>query len=203
MNGGRQSGAKLWLSLTVARQLNRVLTNSGRLAPSARDVVDVEIAGGVRQLGHVEAIVALVRLAGRQRVVEAPELVEGAHQQPLGAGPEAHAALEGAIEDRQPAVRLEAEQEQLAGLVGGEGEAYPLLSQPSGELSRGGQLEGSGPVCSRAHGAMLAMPDLIALARCPMNEIRAGVGTTPCSRRSAAIAVQPSRRRRAPGFIQF
>ena len=33
MKGGRQSGAKLWVSLTVARQLNRVLTNTGRPAP--------------------------------------------------------------------------------------------------------------------------------------------------------------------------
>ena len=30
MNGGRQSGVKLWVSLTVARQLNSVLTNTIR-----------------------------------------------------------------------------------------------------------------------------------------------------------------------------
>jgi hypothetical protein len=115
--------------------------------------MDVEVAGGPGQLGHVDAVVALMRLARRQRIVEAPELVERAHQEPLRARPQAHAALEGAIEDRQLAVRPQAEQEQLAGLVGGEGEAEPLLGQPGGELTRRGQVESGGRMRSRGHGA--------------------------------------------------
>jgi hypothetical protein len=113
------------------------------------NVMDVDIARGPGELRHVEAVVPLMRLARRQCVGKLPELVEAAHQKPLGARPESHAALEGAIEDRQLAIRLEAEQEQLARLVGGEGEAGLLLGQPRRELPRGGQLKRRGPCCAR------------------------------------------------------
>src|SRR5687768_2823302 len=60
---------------------------------------------------------------------------------PLGAAAEAYAAGEAALEDREPAVGLEADQEELARLIGGEGEAGAHLGQPGGEKSRAGQLE--------------------------------------------------------------
>ena len=60
---------------------------------------------------------------------------------PSGAGAEAHAAREGPLEDRKPAVGLEADQEELAGLIGGEGEARPSLRQPGGEQPRAGQFK--------------------------------------------------------------
>ena len=63
-NGGRHSGVKLWRSLGVARQLNRVLTKTTPAVAVDRDVVDVEVAGGVAELRHVEPVVALVRLPG-------------------------------------------------------------------------------------------------------------------------------------------
>ena len=103
-----------------------------------RDVVDVEVAGGVAHLRHVEPVVARLRLARAEHVLEAPELVERAHPQRLAVAGQAHAAVEGALEDRQPAVGLQADQEQLAGLVGGEGEARALLGEPREELAGGG-----------------------------------------------------------------
>ena len=45
MKGGATDGRKLWPSLTVARQANRVLTKIGRPSRAEADIVDVEIAG--------------------------------------------------------------------------------------------------------------------------------------------------------------
>ena len=100
------------------------------------DVVDVEIARGARDLGHVEPIVALVRLTWIERVVEPPELKERRQEQRLRARPEAHGAVEAALEDRQPAVRLQPDQEQLAALVGRERKGEVLLGEPARELAR-------------------------------------------------------------------
>jgi hypothetical protein len=69
-------------------------------------------------------------LPGLERVVEAPELEQGAEVERRRAGAEAHGAVEGALEDRQPSIGLQADQEQLAGLVGGEGEARSPLREP-------------------------------------------------------------------------
>jgi hypothetical protein len=55
-------------------------------------------------------------------------------------GAQAHGAVEGALDHGEPSVGLEADQEQLAGLVGGEGEAQPLLGEPGRELARGQKL---------------------------------------------------------------
>ena len=105
------------------------------------DVVDVEVARGARDLRHVEPVVALVRLAGLERVVEPPELEQRRQEQRLRARPEAHGAVEAALEDRQPAVRLQPDQEQLAALVGREREREVLLGEPARELARRQQLE--------------------------------------------------------------
>ena len=56
-------------------------------------------------------------------------------------GAESHTAVEGAFEHREPAIGLHAEQEQLAALIGGKGEAQPLLDKPGVELSRSVQFE--------------------------------------------------------------
>ena len=106
-----------------------------------RHVVDVEIARGPGELRHVEAIVTLMRLAGRQHVVEPPELVERREIELAAVRAEAHGPVEGALEDGEAAVGLEAEQEELAGLIGGEGQGQPLLGHPGGELARGRDLE--------------------------------------------------------------
>ena len=95
---------KLSRSLRVARQPKLRVDEHHPAARLDGDVVDVEVAGGVADAGHVEAVVALVELAGREHVLEAPELVERAQPQRLAVGPQAHAAVEGALEDGEPAV---------------------------------------------------------------------------------------------------
>src|SRR5262249_21208718 len=105
------------------------------------DVVDVEVAGGVADLGEVESIVAVVQEAGPQCVLEAPELIQAAHPERLPVAPQAHAAVEGALEDGEPAVGLHADQEEFAGLVSGEGQADALLGEPGGGVARGVDLE--------------------------------------------------------------
>jgi len=141
IQGGCHTGAKLWPSLGSARQGEQGVDEHHPAVGADREVVDVEVAGGPGELRHVEPVVALVRLAGLERVVEAPELVEGREVELAAVRGQAHGAVEAALEQGQPSVRLQAEQEQLAGLVGGAGESDVLLGQPGGELARGQQLE--------------------------------------------------------------
>jgi len=75
------------------------------------DVVNVEVARGVADLRDVQPVASLVDFAGPQRVLEAPQLVQGIHPQSLAVGPQPHAAAEGALEDRQLAGRVPAQQE--------------------------------------------------------------------------------------------
>jgi len=65
------------------------------------------------------------------------------------AGAEPHAAQEGALEDREPAVGPEPDQKELAGLVGGEGEAGASPGEPGGEEARAGQLKPGSIIHSR------------------------------------------------------
>ena len=88
-----------------------------------RDVVHVDVAGDVAHLRDVEAVEAVVRLPGLQHVLEAPELIERAHPQRLAISAEPHAPLERALEDGKAPVGLEAEEEELARLIGGERQA--------------------------------------------------------------------------------
>jgi hypothetical protein len=108
------------------------------------EVVDVEVAGGVADLWYVEAVVAVLLFAGGKDVLEAPDLVEAAEVEAVGGAAQAHAAVEAALDDRQLAIGLEADQEEFADLVGGQRERELLLAEPGGELGRG------------AHGATLA-----------------------------------------------
>src|SRR5262249_50876646 len=65
------------------------------------------------------------------------KLKERGHPQPLSVAPQAHAAVESALEDGEPAVGLNADQKEFPGLVGGECEADTLLGQPVGKLAGG------------------------------------------------------------------
>jgi hypothetical protein len=56
-------------------------------------------------------------------------------------GGQAHGAVKGALGHGEPAIGVQADQEQLAGLVGGEGEREALLGQPGRELARGQKLQ--------------------------------------------------------------
>ena len=94
------------------------------------DVVDIEVAGRVGHLRHVEPVVSLVELAGLEQVLETPELVKRAQPDGLAIGPKAHRAVERALENGEPAFGVTPQQEELARLVGGERQADPLLGQP-------------------------------------------------------------------------
>src|SRR5262249_56009911 len=59
----------------------------------------------------------------------------------IGAHPQAHATREGALEYGQAAAGLEPDQEQLASLVGGEGEARAGAREPVGKMPRRGERE--------------------------------------------------------------
>ena len=106
-----------------------------------RDVVDVQIAGGVADLRDIETIVVVLGFALGEQVFETPDLVEAAHPESVGRGAEAHAAVEGAFEDGQFAAALEAQEEEFADLVGGEGERDFLLGQPGQHLTGGGDFQ--------------------------------------------------------------
>jgi hypothetical protein len=117
-------------------------------------VVDVAVAGGVTELGDIEAVVAVGLFTGTEHVLEAPDLVKAAQPEAvaIAAGAEAHAAVEGALEHRQFAVGLEAQGEQLADLIGGESQGDVLLRQPGEQLAGGGDLEAGGS--RHAHGGV-------------------------------------------------
>jgi hypothetical protein len=108
------------------------------------DVVDVEVAGGVADRWDIKAVVAVVALARGEVILEAGELVVGGEPEGLGGGVQAHAAAEAALVDGELVILGEAQQEELAGLVGGEGEAEPLLREPGGQAGGGGEIEGGG-----------------------------------------------------------
>jgi hypothetical protein len=93
-------------------------------------VVDIEIAGGVGQLRHIEPIVSLVEFARPEQVLETPELVERAQPEGLAIGPKAHGAVERALENVESAFGVTPQEEEFARLVGGERQADLLLNQP-------------------------------------------------------------------------
>jgi hypothetical protein len=86
-------------------------------------VVDVAIRGGDPLERHIEPVVAIEQLAGAQLVLEVPDLEESAHPEAIAieAGAEAHATVEGALEDRQLTAWIEAKAEEFADLISGEG----------------------------------------------------------------------------------
>ena len=132
------------VALTVARQENSVLTNTDAAVARRRRRRGRR---GRRWCGPRAG-----RTAGRSRSSTSPGASAFSKRQSwyseststasAPSRPQAHAAVEGALEDRQPPVGLQADEEELAGLVGGEGEARPLGRQERGEVARGRDLEG-------------------------------------------------------------
>ena len=143
MKGGRQSGAKLARSAMVARQLKRVATKTGRPSASGVDVVDVDVAGGVAGDRHVDRVVAVLasrRDRGSSRSARAGRArTSRACRRARRRGPCSAEKVRSKIESRPSG--LQADQEELAGLIGGEGEARAGLRQPGGEQPRAGQFE--------------------------------------------------------------
>jgi hypothetical protein len=93
-------------------------------------VVHVQIPRGVGEAGHVEAVVAVVLLPRREAVFDLPDLVTAVHVEGVAVEAQPHGFVEETLVDGEAATLLAAEQEQAVALVGGEGNADPLLVQP-------------------------------------------------------------------------
>src|SRR4051812_30727418 len=93
---------------------------------------------------HIERIMPIRRLARAfERVIEAEDLVMRGEQETAAIGGNAnpHATRKRALEHRELAIRPDAEQEELAGLIGGEGQAAARYMQPLHEMARRGECE--------------------------------------------------------------
>jgi hypothetical protein len=92
-----------------------------------------------------------VELAARgHHVGEAVDRVQPGEGEAVAPRGDAEAALEGALGDVEAALVLGADQEQLADLVGGDGQREVVLAQPGGEAGRGRDLVGRGAVAAAA-----------------------------------------------------
>ncbi len=108
------------------------------------DVVDVEVAGGVGDARHVVAVRGVGRLVGAEDVLEAPDLEQGGDDETLRIGPQPHGAREIALVEGDALLRVDADEIEPAGLIGGEGEADVIAQEPVGEPARAGDVDGLG-----------------------------------------------------------
>ena len=95
--GGHKAAARL-----DGGQTAEGCVHENRLPVAAdHDFVGVDITGGEAGSGHIEAITALMQLAWRQEVVEAPELATGGHPEAFAINEKAHRPI------KEPLVQLE------------------------------------------------------------------------------------------------
>ena len=122
------------------------------------NLVDVEVAGGLRVARHVEPVELLVgHLTLREHVLQTPDLGDGREVDALGVGAEAHGAHEVALIDRQASSRQSADQHQLSGLIGGERQADAVRGEPVDKTTRGADFGGfSSGFASRALAARVS-----------------------------------------------
>ena len=125
-----------------------VIKTLARLGAGA-DVVRVELSRDESFARHVTGIEGIVDLlAGVEHVAEAEDLQERGEQDGVAVGDaDAHRLAEEALVDDEPAVHVLAEQVELSGLVGRDGEADPAGAEKRGEPGRHGV--GDGLRCRR------------------------------------------------------
>ena len=158
MNGGRHSGLKL--ALAHRGDAGEQCVDENR-TPVGRDghIVRVDVAGDPGYVRREHRVLLAMGGPFGNDVVETQELVLGRQHERAGisAHAQAHAAREGALEDRQPSAGVESDQEQLAGLLGGESEARARARQPFRKMPRRGEREllfrrAGSHSCGRARG---------------------------------------------------
>lgn len=94
-------------------------------------LVHVEVGNGLAAARHIKAVEVLVgALVGTQDILEAPDLREAREQQPLAVADQAHGAHEVALVQRQRAVGQNADEEELARLIGRESERAVVHCKP-------------------------------------------------------------------------
>lgn len=76
-------------------------------------VVDIEVTGRPGKLRDIDTVVAIIRLAGFERVVETPDLVQGAEVDLILMGTQAHRTIKGSLEDGKATVGLQTDEEEL------------------------------------------------------------------------------------------
>ena len=109
--------------------------------PVDAELVDVDVAGGLGVARHVEPVEILVGpLVRGEHVLEPPDLEQRADIEPRRGRVDAHRAHVILLVEGDLAARQQADQEQLAGLVGGEGEAAAVARQPVAEAARDADL---------------------------------------------------------------
>ncbi len=105
------------------------------------DLVPVEVAGVLGVAREVERVEMLVgELARPEHVLKPPDADIRHEKDALGVGVDAHGARKVALVERNPAVLHHADEEELPGLVGGEGERSVARAEPIGEAARRGDL---------------------------------------------------------------
>ena len=110
----------------------------GPAVPAERHVVGVHVARDPGHVGREHGVVVAMGAARGHDVVEAENLKLGREQECAAvlARRHPHAAGEGPFEHRNPPRRLDPDEEDLAGLMGREGEARPRPREPLGEMPR-------------------------------------------------------------------
>ncbi len=107
--------------------------------PVGAQFVDVEVAGDLGVAGQIEPVEVLVgALVPCENILHTPQLVESSNVEPVGLAVQAHGADEVLLVERDLAVGQQPHQEQLAGLVGGEGQAHAVVGQPVAHAARAG-----------------------------------------------------------------
>lgn len=100
------------------------------------EVVNVDITGKVRDLRNIDRVVAVPGRGALAGIDERGDLVHRRDDQPGAGNRHAHWSVESPFKDRQSrGLAVAADQEDLAALIGGEGEATATLRQPRNELT--------------------------------------------------------------------
>ena len=105
------------------------------------DIVNVQIAGRVRRLRQVEAVVTFGLLVLAQDILELPKLVQRADEQTVVGAMNGARLVKAALENRQRAVLVEADEVELADLGRGKNQTGVRLIQPFREPARTADVE--------------------------------------------------------------
>ena len=125
------------------------------------DLVDVEVAGGLGIARHIEPVELLVgHLARAKHILQAPDLRDRRHVNALLVDAQPHGPDEIALVHGQPAVGQDADQHQLSGLIGGQGEADAVDRQPIDQTARGADIGRFRLRLGGRHGAGIALTRL-------------------------------------------
>ena len=130
-NEGRApDGLKAVRFADCAKAIEQRRTEDGLTIFTDHDVMDIQIARGVRDLRQVNGVIAVLHLPGFKRVFKPPHLEDGRHPKRIPVRMQAHAALKRALKHGKTPRRLHTQQEQFARLIRRKSQADPRTRQP-------------------------------------------------------------------------